>query len=64
MLSGRVERSGVGLAADVIDRVPKLAASAAYVKQFVGDKRIEHKEYIERHGEDMPEVREWKWAPA
>ena len=50
-----------GLVADVIDRVPKLAASAAYLKQFVREKRIEHKEYIERHGEDMPEVRDWKW---
>jgi len=53
-----------GLVADVIDRVPMLAASAAYVKQFVRDKRIEHKEYIERHGEDMPEVRDWKWPRA
>jgi len=50
-----------GLVADVVDRVPKLGASAAYVKQFVRDKRIEHKEYIERHGDDMPEVRDWKW---
>jgi xylulose-5-phosphate/fructose-6-phosphate phosphoketolase len=50
-----------GLVGDVMDRVPKLAASAAYVKQYVRDKRIEHKEYIERHGEDMPEVRDWKW---
>jgi xylulose-5-phosphate/fructose-6-phosphate phosphoketolase len=53
-----------GLVADVMDRVPKVGAEAAYVKQFVRDKRIEHKEYIERHGEDMPEVREWKWPDA
>ena len=46
---------------DVIDRVPKLGYIAAYVKQFVRDKLIEHKEYITRHGEDMPEIREWKW---
>jgi xylulose-5-phosphate/fructose-6-phosphate phosphoketolase len=44
-----------------MDRVPKVGAEAAYVKQFVRDKRIEHKEYIERHGEDMPEVRDWQW---
>jgi xylulose-5-phosphate/fructose-6-phosphate phosphoketolase len=49
------------LVADVIDRVPGLGASAAYLKQAMRDKRIEHREYIVRRGEDMPEVREWKW---
>jgi xylulose-5-phosphate/fructose-6-phosphate phosphoketolase len=49
------------LVADVIDRVPKLGYQAAYLKQFVRDKLIEHGEYIVRHGEDMPEVREWTW---
>jgi len=49
------------LVADVIDRVPKLGYQAAYLKQFVRDKLIEHREYIVRHGEDMPEVREWTW---
>ncbi|MDP2604965.1 MAG: phosphoketolase family protein [Deltaproteobacteria bacterium] len=50
-----------GLVRDVIDRVPKLGASAGYAKQYMRDKRIEHKEYIERYGEDMPEVRDWQW---
>jgi xylulose-5-phosphate/fructose-6-phosphate phosphoketolase len=49
------------LAADVIDRVPKLGSVAAYVKQAIRDKRIEHKEYISRYGDDLPEIREWKW---
>ncbi|MCL5103121.1 MAG: phosphoketolase family protein, partial [Armatimonadetes bacterium] len=49
------------LVADVIDRVPKLGYLAAYVKQAMRDKLIEHKEYIRRCGEDMPEVRDWKW---
>jgi xylulose-5-phosphate/fructose-6-phosphate phosphoketolase len=53
-----------GLVADVVDRVPKLSASMGYVKQFVRDKRIEHKEYIRKHGDDMPEVRDWKWQRA
>jgi xylulose-5-phosphate/fructose-6-phosphate phosphoketolase len=53
-----------GLVADVIDRVPKLAARAAHVKQFVRDKRIEHKEYVREYGDDMPEVRDWKWSPS
>ncbi|HET8564657.1 MAG TPA: phosphoketolase family protein, partial [Candidatus Binatia bacterium] len=50
-----------GLFGDVVNRVPKLAARAGYLKQFVRDKRIEHKEYIREHGDDMPEVRDWKW---
>jgi xylulose-5-phosphate/fructose-6-phosphate phosphoketolase len=49
------------LVADVIDRVSKLGPRAAYAKQDVRDRRIEHKEYIVRHGEDMPEIRDWKW---
>ena len=52
------------LVADVIDRVPGLAATAAYPKQAIRDKLIEHRQYIERYGEDMPEVREWTWTEA
>ena len=46
---------------DVIDRVPGLAAHAAYTQQEIRDKLIEHRRYITLHGEDMPEVREWAW---
>jgi xylulose-5-phosphate/fructose-6-phosphate phosphoketolase len=50
------------LVMDVIDRVPKLTAyGAAYIKQKMQDKLIEHKCYIEEYGEDMPEIRDWKW---
>ena len=49
------------LVADVIDRVPKLGYIAAYTKQFVRDKIIEHKQYISKHGQDMPEIQNWEW---
>lgn len=49
------------LAADVIDRVPKLGSIAAYGRQAVRDKLVEHKQYITEHGVDMPEISGWKW---
>jgi xylulose-5-phosphate/fructose-6-phosphate phosphoketolase len=49
------------LVADVIDRVPRLGYLAAYTKQAMRDKIIAHKQYICRHGDDMLEVRDWKW---
>jgi xylulose-5-phosphate/fructose-6-phosphate phosphoketolase len=51
------------LVADVVHRVPKLGYMAAYTRQFVRDKLIEHKQYITKHGEDMPDIRNWKWKP-
>jgi xylulose-5-phosphate/fructose-6-phosphate phosphoketolase len=50
------------LAGDVIDRVPGLGSRAAYAKQFLRDKLMDHKSYIYQHGEDMPEIRDWVWA--
>jgi len=49
------------LVASVIDRVPSLGASAASVMQAIRDKLIEHKRYIRESGEDLPEIRNWKW---
>jgi len=49
------------LVGDVVDRVPKLAPRAAHAKQLVRDKLTDHKSYIHRHGEDMPEIRNWQW---
>jgi xylulose-5-phosphate/fructose-6-phosphate phosphoketolase len=50
------------LVGDVIDRVPGLGSRAAYAKQFLRDKLLDHKAYIDKHGQDMPEIRNWKWS--
>ncbi len=50
------------LVGDVIDRVPKLGPRAAYLKQSLRDKLVDHENYIRTHGDDMPEVREWRWG--
>ena len=47
---------------DVIDRVPKLGARAAYAKQAIRNKLIDHKQYIARYGDDMPEISGWRWG--
>jgi xylulose-5-phosphate/fructose-6-phosphate phosphoketolase len=50
------------LVMDVADRVAKLAGNAAYLKQRMRDKRSEHRRYIVANGEDMPEIRNWRWS--
>jgi xylulose-5-phosphate/fructose-6-phosphate phosphoketolase len=47
---------------DVIDRLPHLGSKGTYLKQTMQNKLIEHKQYIDKHGEDMPEIRNWKWG--
>ena len=49
------------LASDVVDRVPRLQRVSGHFKQFVRNKLVEHKEYIREHGDDMPEIKDWKW---
>jgi xylulose-5-phosphate/fructose-6-phosphate phosphoketolase len=46
---------------DVVDRVPTLGSNVAYIKQACRDKLIEHKAYVRKYGDDMPEIREWRW---
>jgi len=50
------------LVMDAIDRLPQTGSKGTYLKQKLQDKLIEHKHYIDTNGEDMPEVRNWKWT--
>jgi xylulose-5-phosphate/fructose-6-phosphate phosphoketolase len=49
---------------DVIDRLPQLGAKAAYAKQAIRDRLLDHKAYIEQHGEDHPDIVGWRWGNA
>ena len=49
------------LVQDVVDRLPHLGSKGAYLKQQMQDKLIEHKHYIDQHGQDLPEIRNWRW---
>jgi xylulose-5-phosphate/fructose-6-phosphate phosphoketolase len=50
------------LVMDVIDRLPNLGTEGDYLKQSMQDKLIKHKHYIDEHGQDLPEIRNWKWG--
>jgi len=50
------------LVIDTIDRLPQTGERGIYLRQQLLDKLVEHRQYIDRYGEDMPEIREWKWA--
>jgi xylulose-5-phosphate/fructose-6-phosphate phosphoketolase len=47
---------------DVIDRLPQLGARAAYFKQAISEKLFEHKQHIEKYGDDLPSIRDWQWG--
>ncbi len=49
------------LAGDVIDRVPRLRNIAAHIKQDLRNRLIDHKHYVVKRGDDMPEIKDWKW---
>jgi xylulose-5-phosphate/fructose-6-phosphate phosphoketolase len=49
------------LAMDVIDRTPSLGTKAIQVRQYLADQRVRHRAYVTEYGEDLPEVRDWRW---
>ena len=49
------------LVMDTIDRVPQTGAKGIYLKQQLRDKLIEHEQYADNYGQDLPEIRQWKW---
>jgi xylulose-5-phosphate/fructose-6-phosphate phosphoketolase len=50
------------LAIDAIDRLPATGSRGTYLKQKLQNKLVEHKQYINLHGTDMPEILDWKWV--
>ena len=50
------------LVEDVIDRLPQLGSRAAYFKQAIHERLIEHRQYISEHGDDMPAISGWRWG--
>jgi xylulose-5-phosphate/fructose-6-phosphate phosphoketolase len=50
------------LVMDAIDRLPQTGDQGIYLKQQLKDKLVEHKQYIDKNGEDLPEIRNWKWS--
>jgi phosphoketolase len=51
------------LVIDSFDRLPQTGDRGIYLKQKLKDKLIEHKQEIDKYGEDLPEIRNWKWSP-
>src|SRR5579872_4803802 len=49
------------LAGDTVDRIPRLHGIGSHFQQMLRNKLVEHKQYIQEYGEDMPEIRNWKW---
>jgi xylulose-5-phosphate/fructose-6-phosphate phosphoketolase len=52
------------LASDAMDRVPRLGNRAGHLQQLIRDTLVHHSHYIAEYGQDMPEIRNWRWASA
>ena len=49
------------LVIDTVKRLPQLGNRGAFLIQLMKDKLVEHRQYITAHGQDMPEIRDWRW---
>ena len=49
------------LVLDVLARTPGIGSTGDYLKAMMHDKLVEHTRYIALHGQDLPEIRDWKW---
>jgi xylulose-5-phosphate/fructose-6-phosphate phosphoketolase len=47
---------------DAIDRLPQTGNQGANLKRRLANKLLEHKQYIVKHGQDLPEIRDWRWS--
>jgi xylulose-5-phosphate/fructose-6-phosphate phosphoketolase len=52
------------LVIDTINRLPQTGEKGIALKVLLNEQLIEHKKYINKHGQDMPEVRDWRWTPS
>ena len=50
------------LVMDTIDRLPQTGDKGIHLKQQLNNKLIEHRQYIRKYGQDMPEIRDWRWG--
>jgi xylulose-5-phosphate/fructose-6-phosphate phosphoketolase len=50
------------LVMDAIDRLPQTGTRGVYLKQQLRDKLVEHRQYIDKNGQDLPEIRNWTWS--
>ena len=50
------------LAADALARMPHLGARSDGLRRHLEAKLTEHRAYIREHGEDLPEIRDWRWV--
>ncbi|MGD8163920.1 phosphoketolase family protein [Pantoea sp. FN0307] len=49
------------LAQEAIQRIPSLTGKVDHILDALAEKIAEHHRYVREHGEDLPEVRNWKW---
>jgi phosphoketolase len=54
-------RDCLHLGMGVVARVPRTGKNGICLKQQLKDKLVEHKQRLDRHGQDLPEIRRWTW---